>query len=346
MENASQIHDRQSAQQSITSLSASVWAFSTLAAALEAGLLERLTEPRGLSELSQQPGLQPSLIEGMLDLLVALGLLQRNDDLYRSTPDLLPLLQAPSREYLLADLRTTYLQSRQLIDAAKNHTPAAGWHHIDPDLLAAQGQGSTGAPAVRQWVNMLFPRLDGLLERLQGPAADFLDVGTGVAAIALEMCRLFPTLRVVGLEPLAAPLAEARRAVARAGLENRIELRQQRIEDLADRGAFDLVWLPQMFLPRQALQHGVRASWAALRSGGWILLLAVSVPGMTLDAALWRLRNVLWGGDPTTPEQVAGLLTAADFTQVQILPTAPGSIPRLIVGQRPLRSPEPKGVSI
>jgi SAM-dependent methyltransferase len=304
-------------------------------------MLERLTHPRSLAALSQHSALEPSVIEGLLDVLVALDLLEREGDLYRSTVDLLPQLQTPGRDYLLADLRTTDLQSRHLIDAAKNRTPAAGWHHTDPELLAAQGQGSTGAPAVQQWASTLFPRLDGLLERLQGPAAAFLDVGTGVAAIALEMCRLFPTLQVVGLEPQAAPLAEARRAVARARLDHRIELRQQRIEELADRGAFDLIWLPQMFLPREVLERGLRAAWAALRPGGWILLLAVSSPGMTLDAAFWRLRNVLWGGDLTTPEQVAGLLTTADFTQVQVFPTTFGSVPRLIAGQRPLRSREP-----
>jgi SAM-dependent methyltransferase len=336
MEKTSHRDDRPTAQQILTSLSTSVWAFSTLAAALEAGVLELLTDSRSLGELSRLSGVQPPLIEGMLDLLVAVGLLQRDGDHYRCAPDFLPLLQTSARDYLLADVRITYLQSHQLIEGARRRALAPGWSHTDPDLLRAQGQGSTGAPTVQQWARDLFPHLDGLLERLQQPTARFLDVGTGVAAIALEMCRLFPTLQVVGLEPQAAPLAEARRAVARAGLEQRIELRQQRIEEVSDRGAFDLIWLPQMFLPREVLERGVRAAGAALRPGGWILLLAVSTPGMTLDAALWRLRNVLWGGDPTTPEQVAGLLNTAEFTHVQVFPTAFGSIPRLIVGQRKL----------
>jgi len=55
------------------------------------------------------------------------------------------------------------------------------------------------------------------------------------------MYRLFPRLRVIGLEPQDAPLAEARRNVAAAKLGEHIELRAQRIEDLADREAFDLV---------------------------------------------------------------------------------------------------------
>jgi predicted O-methyltransferase YrrM len=149
------------------------------------------------------------------------------------------------------------------------------------------------------------------------------------------MCRLFPRLHVIGLEPQDAPLAEARRNVAAAKLGERIELRAQRIEDLADREAFDLVWLPQVFLPREVLERGLRRAWAALRPGGWILLIAFSTPGMDLDAALLRLANVAYGGDPLYPEQVAELLADADFARTQVFPSPAGSIPKLIVGQRP-----------
>jgi 2-polyprenyl-3-methyl-5-hydroxy-6-metoxy-1,4-benzoquinol methylase len=321
---------------SIDDLSISVWAFSTLASALEAGLLEALTEARSLADLSTRSGIPSSLVEGMLDVLVALGLLSRAGDSYSSAPDLMPLLQMPTKDSLLADVRTTYLLSQQMIDAAKKRSLAPGWSHTDPELLAAQGQGQGGVPTVHMWVQRLFPLLDGLMERLQRPTATFLDVGAGVAAIAIQMCRFFPTLHVVGLEPQDAPLAEARRNVAAAALSERIELRAQRIEDLTDREMFDLVWLPQMFLRQEALERGLRAAWAALHPGGWILLLAVSAPGMNLDAAFWRLRNVLWGGDPLYPEQVAELLAAADFVRVQVLPTAPGFTPKLIVGQRPV----------
>ena len=63
------------------------------------------------------------------------------------------------------------------------------------------------------------------------------------------MCRLFPTVRAVGLEPAQAPLALARRNVAGAGLEDRIELRGQRVEELADEEAFDVAWLPRASCP-------------------------------------------------------------------------------------------------
>ena len=323
-----------SARQVINDLNSSVGAFSALACALETGLLEALSESRSLTDLSHRSGIPTSLVVGMLDVLVAVGLLQRDGDVYSGVPGLLPLLQAPFKDSILADVRSAYLQSRAMIDAAKRRTLVGGWHYTDPELLAAQG--TPGGLLFYMLAQMLFPRLDGLVERLNRPTATFLDVGTGVATIAIQMCRLFPTLHVVGLEPQDAPMAEARRNVTAAKLDDCIELRAQRIEDLADREAFDLVWLPQIFLPREVLERGLRSAWAALRPGGWILLLAYSTPGMDLDAAVCRLLNVLWGGDPLYPEQVAELLVAADFVNTQVFPVMPGMTPKLIVGQRPV----------
>src|SRR5205807_9765387 len=90
-----------SARQMINDLSSSVWAFSALARALETGLLEALGESRSLADLSHRSGIPTPLVEGMLDVLVALGLLQRDDDVYSAAPGLLPLLQVPFRDPLL-----------------------------------------------------------------------------------------------------------------------------------------------------------------------------------------------------------------------------------------------------
>jgi predicted O-methyltransferase YrrM len=89
-----------------------------------------------------------------------------------------------------------------------------------------------------------------------------------VGVIAIELCRSYPALRVVGLEPAAAPLAQARRNVEAANLADRIELRQQRVEDLGDTEAFDLAYVAQVFLPDAAFEAGLRNVWRALRPGG------------------------------------------------------------------------------
>ena len=127
-----------SARQVITDLNSSVGAFSALACAFETGLLDALSESRSLADLSHQSGIPTPLVEGMLDVLVALGLLQRDGDVYSGAPGLLPLLQAPFRDSILADVRSAYLQSREMIDAAKWRSLAAGWYYTEPELLEAQ----------------------------------------------------------------------------------------------------------------------------------------------------------------------------------------------------------------
>ncbi len=178
----------------------------------------------------------------------------------------------------------------------------------------------------------VIPRLEA---RLHQPTARFLDVGVGVGVIAIELCRSYPALRVVGLEPAAAPLAQARRNVVAANLADRIELRQQRVEDLGDTEAFDLAYVAQVFLPDAAFEAGLRNVWRALRPGGWLSMPAISAAGGDLQAALSRLRNTLWGGGARLPEQVAETAQGLGFTAVQIVPAGLVGTLRAIVAQRP-----------
>jgi SAM-dependent methyltransferase len=310
----------------VAELSASAWAMASVDACLEAGLLECLTKPRGPAELSERTGVPAGLVEALLDMLVALGLVRRAGDAFTVTPGLEPLLTPPARDYLLRDVRATVLQTRALVDGAKRGMLRAGWAHTDPELLEAQGAGSTGAPAARMLSERLFPRLEGVVERLQEPTASFLDVGCGVGALAIEMCRIWPHLRVVGLEPQAVPLAEGQRNVAAAGLGDRIALRAERVEQVTEREAFDIAWLPQVFLPRAAFGPGLQAVREALRPGGWAILLAIGARGADPRAALGRLINVLWGEEARPVEEVERAAIAAGFDPVRSHPGPPGGL--------------------
>jgi SAM-dependent methyltransferase len=321
----------------VAELSASAWALASLDACLEAGLLECLTEPRSPAELSERTGVPAALAEALLDMLVALGLARRAGGAFTAAPGLQPLLTPPARDYLLRDVRATVLQGRALVEGAKRGALRAGWAHTDPELLEAQGAGSTGAPAARMLSERLFPRLEGLVERLQAPTASFLDVGSGVGALSIEMCRIWPHLRVVGLEPQTVPLAEGRRNVAAAGLGDRIALRAHRIEEMTERDAFDLAWLPQVFLPREAFGAGLRAVREAVRPGGWAILLAIGARGSDPRAALGRLINVLWGEEARSGEEVERSAIAAGFDPVRRFPGPPGGLTdaTFVVARRP-----------
>ena len=130
---------------------------------------------------------------------------------------------------LLGEIRVYTLTNAKLLFAASR---SAGWAHTDPEILEAAGDVSANFP----WALMttVASKLDGLEQRLSSSGAAFLEVGAGVAVMAVEMARLWPTLRVVGIDPWAPALAIARERVRVAGLDARIELRGQRGADLPD----------------------------------------------------------------------------------------------------------------
>jgi precorrin-6B methylase 2 len=171
---------------------------------------------------------------------------------------------------------------------------------------------------------------------LQTPSARFLDVGTGVGAISIAACRFLPNLFAVGLEPQDAPLTEARRNISAAGLTDRIELRKQRIEDMADKEMFDLAFFPQSFMSYDVVKRGLLNIWRALRPGGWVLTSTICVPGVELQATLLRLRDTLWGGSCRIPSQVETMLSDAGFTSVSTFASSVAAYFNCVAGQRPI----------
>lgn len=199
-----------------------------------------------------------------------------------------------------------------------------GWAPTDPALLQAAGDVSTGFPALLE--TRLMPQLPGLAARLAEPGAAFLDVGTGVGAMAVEMARRWPALGILGLDRWASALELARENIRQAGLASRIELRVQAAQDLAEEGRFDLAWVPGAFIPAAELPAILAAIRRALRSGGWLLLAF-----MTGESPLARLRAASLGGG-ALPDAGA-LLAAAGLLEVTLLPGPAGATLRFAAGR-------------
>jgi len=313
----------------LADLSAGVWGVAVVAACAELGIVERLGEPIGAEALAAGVGVSPQLAERLLDTLAALGLAERRRDLYVATR----ALAERSPAMLAADGTATLLQAADLVRrAAAGELSEDCWRHTDPAVLQAQGTMSAGAVGFLE--RSVFPHAPGIPERLTS-GATFLDVGAGVAAVSIELCRRFPHLRCVGLEPAEAPLALARANVAAAGLEERLELRQLLVQDLDDVDAFDIAWLPLNFLPTSVFPVALERVRRALRPGGLLLLATLGGGGGDLRAAAARLRSALWGGDALPPERVATLLEAAGYTDVAVLDRMPSSLVPL-TARRPL----------
>jgi 2-polyprenyl-3-methyl-5-hydroxy-6-metoxy-1,4-benzoquinol methylase len=327
--------ERQAARQAILDLSTSVYAFSALCCAFELGMLDELSIPRTPAEIARRTGSAEALVETVLDVLVGLGLAEQASTGYACSPGLAALAGGPAKQFLIGDLRSTMLQSAHLAEKAhRGAVSPEGWHdYSDPELLEAQGMRS--AEPVAMMAAKLFPMLDGLEARLAAPGARLLDVGTGVGRLAIEMCRQFPTLSVVGLDPYTTPLDLARRNVAEAGLDGRIQLRPHGVEELEDTEQFDLAWVPVMFLTPEVAARGLERVHAALRPGGWALLASLADEGDGLQQAVGRLLAVVYGSHRLVPDKAGAILQAAGYDHVVVLPPFPGAPVRLTIGRRP-----------
>lgn len=256
----------------------------------------------------------------------------RVDDLLRGVGALEALEGTTASEVapLLAELRHFWALDDDFL-AAPDRAP--GWRPTDADVLQGGGEITEGFAQV---LPRLFPVLDGLGARLESPGAAFLDVGTGVARLAIAVAKKWPSLRVVGLDVWGPSLALARKNVADAGLGDRVEVREQPAEELGEEGAFDLAWLPAPFMAPTALGGIVDRVHASLKPGGW-LLFAAAKPGDDLRGAALRYRVALYGGAPGTQGEIEALLTARGLTEVKTLPGPPKDFKIIVAARRAVR---------
>src|SRR3954447_3748352 len=125
-------------------LSADVWGVAVVTACADLGLIDGVREPASAEALAAGAGggLTPRLVARLLDVLVALGLVERRGEAYVAAP----ALADRSAPLLAADGATTVLQAPDLVRrAAARELGEDGWRHTDPAVLQAQGTMSAGA---------------------------------------------------------------------------------------------------------------------------------------------------------------------------------------------------------
>jgi SAM-dependent methyltransferase len=305
-----------------------------LKVALETGLLAQLGRPTSIEDAAARTRMPVPIAAAVLDILVGLGLatLSAHDGAYQASAGLRELLSSTSAlPQLAASLGAALAQSddfrRRAVDGSLD---LGGWSFQDPGVIGAQGDLAAGM-AERAVPKLRF--LPGLVPALQTPGALLLDVGAGAAGVSLTLCRHFPMLGAIALEPAPVSAAIARARVAEAGLADRIEVRAERVEHLARGAVFDLVFLPQMFLPDPVFAAGIQNIFAALKPGGWLLVAAMGREGADVCAAVARLRTLLWGGNTRSDVAVADQLREAGFRPV-IRPPSDSAISVLCARRR------------
>ena len=257
-------------------------------------------------------------------VLVEVGVMELSPDGVRPGPGLVEAAGG-NPTALAAQAATGILQSAALLAGAN------AWTRQDDEAIVAQGRASAqAAPAFKAFA---VPMMEGLGELLSAPRPMMLDVGVGVAAMAVAYCEAFPGLRVVGLDVFPRALELARRIIDDAGMGDRVELRHQDVAALEDRDVFCLAWLPAPFVPRAAIEAGLPRMMRALVPGGWVVVGHGKFGTGGRSDALTRFQTVAFGGTALDNDEAQDLLRAVGLEQVATLPTPPGA-PGVTVGRK------------
>ena len=240
-------------------------------------------------------------------------------------------LSTAELKQLLAEIRFNLLLSTKFL---LQPTDFLSWTHDQTETKILQAVGEVSAGFADALTQKILPSLDGLSQRLAAPGGAFLDIGVGTAGLSIAMAQLWPSLKIVGIDPSAASLACAKENLQNARLTDRILLREQAVEQLSDIDTFDLAWLPSAFISEQAITAACEAVYRALHPGGW-LLFAMANPGTDpVTASLARLRTVFWGGSLMAPSQVEALLGKVGFEDIRALASPPNALVALVAARR------------
>ncbi|WP_234586173.1 cyclopropane-fatty-acyl-phospholipid synthase family protein [Micromonospora sp. MH99] len=225
---------------------------------------------------------------------------------------------------------------RQAVAAAAQEPSGlggTGWAELGDEVLLHQGRAS--AATGRALATRVVPELPGLARRLDSTDGRVLDVGTGVAALAVALARALPRASVVGIDVLQRALDLARGELAAApDVADRISLRRQDVAEVAEPGGYDLVWLPAPFLPQQTLTVALPRLVQALRPGGWLVAGTNPPAADPLRAAVGRWNAVRNGGNDFDADRMAQVLAGAGLVDVRRFPTVPGG-PVLVAAHHP-----------
>lgn len=321
------------ARQVLQQLGGSVWAAAALGASLESGLLEA-ADGATIEQLAAKTSLDPRVAGALLGVLETLGLVTCDGTSYRATEEVTELLgDARQREVIQATLRAGWLQADHLYRAAKAGDRSLGsWSFDDPELLEAQGR--PGRALLPLAMKAFFPRVPGLLERLDAPQARILDVGVGRGWIAIGFADIFTQCRVVGIDPHEPALEGARRNVAAAGYAERIELRGTTIQQLGESERYSAAFFPLPFFADAVVEPALAAVRQALEPGGFLITIASRLPADPLASAVLSLRDAVWGGVARDREVTEQLLRRGGFDEVVALEPPPGVPFWMLVARR------------
>jgi O-methyltransferase/methyltransferase family protein len=205
------------------------WASKTLLSAVEMELFTELAKhPQDLPSLQGRLGLHPRSARDFLDALVALGFLERRDNLYSNTP---------SADFFLDKRKASYIGG--VLEMA-NHRLYPFWNHLTAALRTGEPQNEARSGG-RNFFSALYAdpeRLKGFLKAMTGVSmaanriiagrfpwknyATVVDVGAAQGDLLVQVALANPHISGIGFDlPEVAPIFED--YAAAHGLSSRVK---------------------------------------------------------------------------------------------------------------------------
>lgn len=224
-------------------------------------------------------------------------------------PGLLDDLEPYQVSAIIGRLTAAFQDTLEFINAPGQ---ASGWNYTDPAILQERGRGSRSI--AQNFANLARERPEMEAALANG---DFLDIGTGVGWLAIEAARLWPDMRIVGIDVWEPSLKLAETNISEEGLRDRITLRRQSASDIDDQSAFDVIWLPGPFLPKDVFIAALPRVHSALRPKGFLIIAGVSNASDALSQSLTDLQIIRSGGYPWRADELTGQLRNAGFSDIE-----------------------------
>lgn len=296
---------------------------------LQRGLFEALARHPGSSSdaLAERLGLHAPYVRIWCTSAYSLALLEADGDALRL---------APHVEALLADVRHPrylggYVQLgtqfatddyRAAVDGLRTgaRVPFQGRSAAFAELIA-QALAGVNLMVARKVLPSIAPLADVLNQ-----GGTLVEVGCGSARLQLQLARAFPGANCIGVDIDPCGLAAARRAVAQAGLGERVRIVEGEVASAVPPASADVVLMVEVLHEVDApLRPPLLAACArALRPGGWLVIVDETYPG-DWDEARARdfrfalqtgLEEMMWGNVVPTRAEQERLLRDAGFAGV------------------------------
>jgi precorrin-6B methylase 2 len=234
-----------------------------------------------------------------------------------------PTLAEEQAEPLLTTIGMALAESGELFNSPER---GANWQVADVELLRTQGRAS------RSVVNRILSLAESRPAMQEALKGAFLDVGTGVAGIALEAAKTCPNLQVDGIDIWDPALAIAEENVRESPYADRVRIMKLDVANLDVQKRYTLVWLPTMFLSRSVLERALDRIAAASKSGAYLIAAIYTLPEDPFMAVVSTLRTIRSGGEVSSPSELEAMLKSRGYANLErnVAPIA-----TLVVGKLP-----------